>query len=142
MNEESRHLGDTIGAGDIASGESLVSLQWGLPLGLPARTMSLNRAETLRASTPEQAPPVLMVTEPSPIYEHHRGHSDGRSSAPIQGSLLAASLPRNLNVLRSWGQLTGRSTSGGGENRIFGELPGTVLDPSPEGKVGRRFYEK
>ncbi len=89
----------------------------------------------------DPAPPRVIVTEASPLPQNLRAHVDGRSSAPILGSSQATA-PQDSIVLRSWGQLTGRSASGGVDNRIFGELPGTVRDFSPSGQLGRRFFER
>ncbi|PVH79777.1 hypothetical protein DL98DRAFT_213088 [Cadophora sp. DSE1049] len=157
-NNADRVRGETFLGGDVDSGELLTLLQFQAPF--PERRAP-REEEGLR--TPRAlSPPRVQIIEPSPIAmsENASGHMPphgGRASAPpgppstdmgglrgyfvtpLYQALNAQDSLRRSSLPASEGRSS--STDSSGENRIFGELAGTVRAPSQEGK-GRKLWKK
>ncbi|KAK0101042.1 hypothetical protein ONS95_012970 [Cadophora gregata] len=155
-NIADRARGEGILGGDIDSGEIRTFLQFQVP------SERRNTNEQKGFTTPRAlSPPQFRVTEPSPIAMPENAtrqleamQTSGRSSAPpapiiaIPGGYFVTPLYQALyaqDTLRrsSLPAAEGRASSvdSNGENRIFGELAGTVRAPSQEGK-GRKLWKK
>lgn len=157
-NNADRARGETFLGGDVDSGELLNFIQFGTPF--PERRAP-QEEEGLR--TPRGLPPPqFQITKPSPIAtaENIQGHvapQSGRASAPpgpsstdmgglrgyfvtpLYQALNAQDSLRRSSLPDSEGRSS--STDSNGENRIFGELAGTVRAPSQAGK-GRKLWKK
>lgn len=159
-NNADRARGEPFFGGDVDSGEQLTFLQFQVP-----REQRGAPEEGLR--TPRDLnPPRVEITGPSPVAKSRiaSGHTrpepvqqTGRTSAPPTAPAprepspsgyfftpLYQALNAQDNLRRSsLPAIQGRSSStdSNDENRIFGELAGTVRAPSQEGQ-GRKLWKK